>query len=163
MLKEAAAGCGVTSPFTVNEPVPLMRVSRATLTGFARSRLAPLTSSDNGASTTLTAGCMVRSSAEMLASCSSNRPRSHCHARCAAAALDCEATAVAFAGTGGAGGDGCAGRSGAGGAAASFSKFKTRRGSRQAVNFMPLNDSESTCARRFARSTVAAVNVARER
>src|SRR5271170_7428403 len=73
----ADSGCGVTVPLSFNVPVSLTRVSRATVTGFARSRLTPSTFTDSGASTTLAAGEVLRSSAEMLASCSTNSPNSN--------------------------------------------------------------------------------------
>src|SRR5258707_4122078 len=73
----ADSGCGVTSPLTFNEPVRLMRVSRATVTGLARSKLTPSTLSDSGANNTFTAGEVLRSSAEMLVSRSDNSRKSN--------------------------------------------------------------------------------------
>src|SRR5271165_4648848 len=64
----ADSGCGVTSPLTFSEPASLTRVSSATFTDLARSKLAPVTLSDSGANSTVAAGDVLRSSAEILAS-----------------------------------------------------------------------------------------------
>jgi hypothetical protein len=66
-FKFAATGCGVISPDTFNVPPSLIFASSATLTGLARSRLAPVTLMDSGAISTFAVGLVRRSSAEMLA------------------------------------------------------------------------------------------------
>src|SRR5271165_4312466 len=142
-----------------------MWVSSTRCTGFDRSRPTPRTSTDIGDSSTLAAGLVVRSSTAILASRSSNRPSSNCQGALAAAVPAGTAVAVAGAGAGarvaaGAGvatGPGVA--AGTAGAAASASKLMEPSGSRQAATFTPLSDSESTCARRFERSTLAALKV----
>src|SRR5258707_14599553 len=70
-----------------------MRVSRATDTGLARSKLTPSTFTDNGANRTFAAGEVPRSSAEISASRSVNSRKSNFHggvaeAGGAAAAVD---------------------------------------------------------------------------
>ena len=75
-LTVAASGRGVSSPSRASDPISLILVSSVTLTGFAMSRLAPCTVRDSGASSTLAAGRIVRSSAEMLASRNANSCRS---------------------------------------------------------------------------------------
>src|ERR1700721_599459 len=76
----ADSGCGATSPATLNEPPSLMRVSSATVTGLARSQLTPSTFKDSGARSTFTAGEVLRSSAEMLASRTTISRKSNFHA-----------------------------------------------------------------------------------
>src|SRR5882724_5168081 len=79
----ADSGCGVTSPPTFSEPASLTRVSRATVTGLARSKLTPSTFTDNGASRTFAAGEVPRSSAEMFASRSASSRKSNFHGEAA--------------------------------------------------------------------------------
>src|SRR5258706_16278482 len=56
-----------------------MRVSRATDTGLARSKLTPSTFTDNGANRSFAAGKVPRSSAEISASRSVNSRKSNFH------------------------------------------------------------------------------------
>src|SRR5258707_13385428 len=56
-----------------------MRVSRATDTGLARSKLTPSTFTDNGANRSFAAGEVPRSSAEISASRSVNSRKSNFH------------------------------------------------------------------------------------
>src|SRR5580704_1858422 len=148
----ADRGCGVTVPSTFNVPVSLTRVSKATVTGFARSRLTPSTFTDSGASNTLAAGEVPRSSAEMLASCSTNSPKSNFHGAAAGteplAGVTAAPGAADAAGGPAAFGAGVAAEGGAAedGAAAGLPKSRSRlsepSGSSHVVNFRPVRDSE---------------------
>src|ERR1700722_2474991 len=144
----ADSGWGVTSPLTFNEPVLLMRVSRAMVTGLARSKLTPSTCSDNGANNTFAAGEVLRSSAEMLASRRDNSRKSNfqgggTEAGGAAAAVAGGAGAAVAGGTGAAvaGGTGAAA---AAGDCASLSKLNDPSDSSQVTSLTPESASEST-------------------
>ncbi len=110
-----------------------MRVSRATVTGLARSKLTPSTFKDKGANSTFTAGEVLRSSAEMLASRTANSRKSNFHGGVA------EAGGVEEAGGAAAAVDaGCAD-----GDCASLSKLSDPSGSSHVTSFGPEIDSES--------------------
>src|SRR5258708_36044115 len=111
-FKLAATGCGVRSPVTFKVPVSLIFVSSATLSGLARYRLAPVTFTDNGASSTFAAGRVRRSSAEILASRSANSPSSKCQAGTGPAAGGMAGVAGGAAAGGGGGGRGGGGGGG---------------------------------------------------
>src|SRR5882757_11388529 len=133
----APSGCGVTSPLTFNEPAPLMRVSRETVTGLARSKLTPPSFTANGANRTFAAGDVLRSSAEMLASRTSISPKSTFHG---GVAVDGGAAAVV-------GGDGGACAAASGGACAecaSLSKLNDPSGSSHVTSLTPESAREST-------------------
>src|SRR5579863_7553168 len=150
----ADKGCGVTLPLSFKEPVSLTRVSRATATGFARSRLAPSTLTDRGASITLATGDVPRSSAEMLAPSRLNSRKSNFQGEAAGAAplAGVAAPPAAVGATGGVGAAG--GRAAADGLPKSLSRLSDPSGSSHVVNFRPVRDSESTWACRLDKSTV---------
>src|ERR1700680_4030716 len=139
----AASGSGTTSPLRFNEPAPSIRVSRATVTGLARSRLTPSTFKDNGANSTFAAGEVLRSSAEMLASRTANSRRSNFHGGAA------EAGAAAGPGAAAAGVD----TGGTGGDRTSFNRLNDPSGSSHVTSFTPVSDSESAWACGFGGSS----------
>src|ERR1700680_2101282 len=104
MDKSAVAGCGVTCPLIASEPFSSMRVSSVTLTGLLKSWLTPFTCRAKGANTAFTPGCMVRSSADMLASRTSNCRTSNCHGALAPAGAGVVVAGGAAAGDGADGG-----------------------------------------------------------
>src|SRR5580692_7938343 len=165
------------SPDTLSVPLSLIFVSSATLTGLARSRLAPVTLMDSGAISTFATGLVRRSSAEMLASRSANSPSSNCQAGPASLA-DATAGVVAggaggadgadaAGGVGAAAGFGAAGALGTGavaageaaGVAASFSKLIDPSGSNQVTSFTPVMLRDSLCACRGFKSKIVPFKV----
>src|SRR6266404_4839959 len=135
-----------------------MRVSRATDTGLASSKLTPSTFTDNGANRSFAAGEVPRSSAEISASRSVNSRKSNFHGGaaeggCAAAAVDGGAAAAvdgcAAVDVGGGAApavDGCAAAAvdaRAGGDCASLSRLSDPSGSSHVTSFTPVSDSES--------------------
>ena len=145
-LRLNASGWGVTSPLSFRDPLSLILVSSATLSGRARSKLTPSTCSDSGASSTFAAGVVLRSSADMCASCKSNLARSNCHGVPDAAAAGAAGAAVSA-------GAGVGGGAGAGGAVASLSRLTEPSASSHVTTLRPLSDSDSTWACRFKRSS----------
>src|SRR5580692_7699400 len=128
------------SPDTLSVPLSLIFVSSATLTGLARSRLAPVTLMDSGAISTFATGLVRRSSAEMLASRSANSPSSNCQAGPApgAGATVGVTAGDPVGGLGAADGIGAANGPAAAGAAASLSKLTDPSGSSQLTSFRPV-------------------------
>src|SRR5712664_2376859 len=113
-----------------------MRVSRATDTGLARSKLTPSTFTDNGANRTFAAGEVPRSSAEISASRSVNSRKSNFHGGAAEggdAAVDVGGGAAPAV-------DGCAAAAvdaRAGGDCASLSRLSDPSGSSHVTSFTP--------------------------
>src|ERR1700722_7440218 len=151
----ADRGCGVTSPLALKDPESLIRVSRLTVTGLARSKLAPSTLSENGASRTFAAGVVLRSSAEMSASRTANSRNSNFHGAAAGAGAGAVAVAPASAAASAAGAvatlvvalaAGCAGAPAAfdAGGCINLSKLTEPSGSSHVRSFSPgsVNDSE---------------------
>src|SRR5712672_1988254 len=135
----APSGSGVTSPLTFNEPAPLMRVSRVTVTGLARSKLTPSIFKDNGSNSTFAGGEVPRSSAEILASRTANSCKSNLQGGVA------EAGGLAAADTGGVAAADTAGpAAGAvrGGDCKSFNRLTDPSGSSQVTSFTPVSDRE---------------------
>src|SRR5271165_907109 len=146
----ADKGCGVTSPLALKDPESLIRASRLTVTGLARSKLTPSALSENGANRTFAAGVVLRSSADISASRTANSCKSNFHG----AAAGAEAGAAVFAAGGAAAVDtapvaapaaGCAGAPagfGAGGCI-NLSKLSEPSGSSHVTSFTPVSVSES--------------------
>src|SRR5579863_3914907 len=123
-----------------------MRVSRATATGLARSKLTPSTFTDNGANRTFAAGEVPRSSAEISASRSVNSRKSNLHggvAEAGGAAADAAVDAGGGVVVGVGGGAEAAVDARARGDCASLSKLNDPSGSSHATSFTPVSDSES--------------------
>src|ERR1700686_1077642 len=144
----AASGSGTTSPLRFNEPAPSIRVSRATVTGLARSKLTPSTFKDNGANSTFAAGEVLRSSAEMLASRTANSRRSNFHGGAAEAgggAAEAGGEAAEAGGEAAGAGAAAAGvdTGGTGGDRTSFNRLNDPSGSSHVTSFTPVSDSES--------------------
>src|SRR5258706_467075 len=117
-----------------------MRVSRATVTGLARSKLTPSTLSDSGPNNTFPAGEVLRSSAEMLVSRSDNSRNSNFQGGVTGdggVAEDGGAAAVV------AGGTEAAAAGGAGGDCASLSKLNDPSASSQVTSLTPESATES--------------------
>ena len=145
-LRLNASGWGVTSPFSFSDPLSLILVSSDTLSGLARSKLTPSTCSESGANCAFAAGVVLRSSADMEASSTSNLSKANCQGGRAAVPVDA-------AGGDAAGGDaaevgvaaaGAGGGAGADGLAASLSRLTVPSGSSQAATLRPLSDTDST-------------------
>src|SRR5882724_5692419 len=137
----APSGSGVTSPLTFNEPAPLTRVSRVTVTGLARSKLTPSIFRDNGSNSTFAGGEVPRSSAEILASRTANSCKSNFQGGVA------ETGGLAAADTGGVAAADTAGPAAAGavrgGDCKSFNRLTDPSGSSQVTSFTPVSDRES--------------------
>src|SRR5258705_6519847 len=119
-----------------------MRVSRATDTGLARSKLTPSTFTDNGANRSFAAGKVPRSSAEISASRSVNSRKSNFHGGAAdggSAAVDVGGGAAVDVG----GGAAPAVDAPAGGDCASLSRFNDPSGSSHVTSFTPRGDRGS--------------------